>query len=43
MTAATDTATGEAAFTRPYRAWLLVVLLLVNAINLADRQGIVPW
>jgi predicted MFS family arabinose efflux permease len=31
---------GETSFSRPYRAWLLTVLLLVNAINLADRQGI---
>lgn len=40
MTATTGTATSDTAFTRPYRAWLLIVLLLVNAINLADRQGI---
>jgi predicted MFS family arabinose efflux permease len=31
---------GERSFSRPYRAWLLTVLMLVNAINLADRQGI---
>jgi predicted MFS family arabinose efflux permease len=28
------------AFSRAYRGWLLVVLLLVNALNLADRQGL---
>ena len=28
------------AFSRPYRGWLLVVLMLVNALNLADRQGL---
>ncbi len=27
-------------FSRGYRAWLLTVLLLTNAMNLADRQGI---
>ena len=27
-------------FSRGYRAWLLTVLLLTNALNLADRQGI---
>lgn len=26
-------------FSRGYRAWLLFVLLLVNALNIADRQG----
>jgi len=26
-------------FSRAYRGWLLTVLLLVNALNLADRQG----
>ena len=28
------------AFSKGYRAWLLLVLLLVNVLNLADRQGI---
>src|SRR5579863_2639109 len=27
-------------FSRGYRAWLLFVLLLVNLLNLADRQGL---
>ncbi len=27
-------------FSRRYRAWLLFLLLLINALNLADRQGI---
>ncbi len=27
-------------FSKGYRAWLLTVLLLTNALNLADRQGI---
>jgi len=29
-----------ALYSRGYRAWLLTVLLLTNAMNLADRQGI---
>jgi predicted MFS family arabinose efflux permease len=36
-------ATAETAaplYSRRYRAWLLTVLLLTNAMNLADRQGI---
>ena len=45
----TETAAGAAdappaekapAFSKGYRAWLLLVLLLVNVLNLADRQGI---
>jgi predicted MFS family arabinose efflux permease len=31
---------GAPTFSKGYRAWLLFVLLLVNALNLADRQGI---
>lgn len=27
-------------FSKPYRAWLLTILLLTNALNLADRQGL---
>src|ERR1700722_3100628 len=27
-------------FSRGYRAWLLFVLMLVNLLNLADRQGL---
>jgi predicted MFS family arabinose efflux permease len=27
-------------FSKAYRAWLLTILLLTNALNLADRQGI---
>ena len=27
-------------FSKGYRAWLLTILLLTNALNLADRQGI---
>lgn len=29
----------EKGFSRGYRTWLLFVLLLVNALNIADRQG----
>lgn len=28
------------AFSRRYRAWLLLLLVVINALNLADRQGI---
>ncbi len=28
------------AFSKGYRAWLLVLLVLINALNLADRQGL---
>jgi predicted MFS family arabinose efflux permease len=31
---------GATAFSRRYRAWLLLLLVLINALNLADRQGI---
>jgi predicted MFS family arabinose efflux permease len=37
------TASAEAAppvFSKNYRAWLLFILLLTNALNLADRQGL---
>ncbi len=27
-------------FTRGYRAWMLFMLMLMNALNLADRQGL---
>ncbi len=30
----------ETMFSRRYRAWLLFLLVLINALNLADRQGI---
>jgi len=30
----------QALFSKGYRAWLLFILLLTNALNLADRQGI---
>ena len=33
-------ATKTPVFSKGYRAWLLIVLLLVNVLNLADRQGI---
>lgn len=36
MTAPADSTT----FSRRYRAWLLFLLVLINALNLADRQGI---
>lgn len=38
MKAAHTDAAGE--FTRGYRAWMLFILLLMNALNLADRQGL---
>src|SRR5471030_548147 len=31
---------GEEPFSRGYRAWLLAILMLVNLLNLADRQGL---
>ena len=34
------TAEGAPLFSRGYRGWLLTVLLLTNAMNLADRQGV---
>jgi predicted MFS family arabinose efflux permease len=30
----------EQEFTRGYRAWMLFILMLMNALNLADRQGL---
>ncbi|HTX24544.1 MAG TPA: MFS transporter [Steroidobacteraceae bacterium] len=30
----------ETRFSRGYRTWLLILLVLINALNLADRQGI---
>ncbi|HTW38858.1 MAG TPA: MFS transporter [Steroidobacteraceae bacterium] len=36
MTPTADSTT----FSRRYRAWLLFLLVLINALNLADRQGI---
>ena len=27
-------------YTRGYRAWMLFILLLMNVLNLADRQGL---
>ena len=32
-------ASGAPVFTKGYRGWLLFVLLMVNVLNLADRQG----
>jgi predicted MFS family arabinose efflux permease len=37
---ATAESTAGPLFSRGYRTWLLTVLLLTNAMNLADRQGI---
>lgn len=34
------TAPAPQSYSRGYRAWLLAVLLLVNLLNLADRQGL---
>ncbi len=34
------TASGAPAYSKGYRAWMLAVLLVVNVLNLADRQGI---
>jgi predicted MFS family arabinose efflux permease len=39
-TAVTTADTAAPLYSRGYRAWLLTVLLLTNAMNLADRQGI---
>ena len=33
------TASAHAEFSRGYRVWLMCVLVMINAINLADRQG----
>ena len=32
--------TARPLFSRGYRGWLLFILLLTNALNLADRQGL---
>jgi predicted MFS family arabinose efflux permease len=43
MQAAPTSASAEAAlpqYSKNYRAWLLFILLLTNALNLADRQGL---
>jgi MFS family permease len=40
VAAATSVVIGEAQFTRRYRAWMLFILMLMNALNLADRQGL---
>lgn len=40
MTTTTETFHKPEEFSRAYRGWLLVVLLLINALNLADRQGV---
>jgi predicted MFS family arabinose efflux permease len=37
---ATADTTAAPLYSRGYRAWLLTVLMLTNAMNLADRQGI---
>lgn len=36
----TEEAIAAEEFTRGYRAWMLFILLLMNALNLADRQGL---
>lgn len=36
----TEEAIAPEEFTRGYRAWMLFILLLMNALNLADRQGL---
>ncbi len=36
---AADALPPAARYSKSYRAWLLFILLLVNALNLADRQG----
>jgi predicted MFS family arabinose efflux permease len=40
MTAATPDASAPPLFSRGYRAWLLFMLVLISALNLADRQGL---
>lgn len=40
MTAAAPEAPATPTFSRGYRAWLLTMLVLVSALNLADRQGL---
>lgn len=36
---AQDEASAKPTFSRLYRGWFLTVLLLVNALNLSDRQA----
>ena len=40
MTAAAPDVSSPAMFSRGYRAWMLFMLLLISALNLADRQGL---
>jgi MFS family permease len=40
VAAATPVVIDGAQFTRGYRAWMLLILMLMNALNLADRQGL---
>ncbi len=40
MPAAAPDATSAPMFSRGYRAWLLFMLVLISALNLADRQGL---
>ena len=40
MAAAAPVVVDGAQFTRGYRAWMLFILMLMNALNLADRQGL---
>jgi MFS family permease len=38
--AAIPSDTGTEEFSRGYRAWMLFILMMMNALNLADRQGL---
>ena len=40
MPAAAPDASAPPLFSRGYRAWLLFMLVLISALNLADRQGL---
>jgi MFS family permease len=40
VTAAAASSPPEAELTRGYRAWALFILMLLNALNVADRQGL---
>jgi hypothetical protein len=40
VAAATPVVIDGVQFTRGYRAWMLFILTLMNALNLADRQGL---
>src|SRR5580692_4047770 len=40
MTEAAPPASATPMFSRGYRAWLLFMLVLISALNLADRQGL---